>query len=39
VGAFNHRLAFRFAGDMVGTRFFGTGQYNPEVSAGIVFKY
>ncbi len=39
IGAFNHRLAFRFAGDMLGTRFFSTGQYNPKVSAGIVFKY
>jgi hypothetical protein len=39
VAGFNHRLGFRFAGDMVGTRFFGTGQYSPEVSAGIVFKY
>lgn len=39
IGAFNHRLAFRFAGDMVGTRFFSTGQYSPKFSAGIVFKY
>jgi hypothetical protein len=39
VGAWNHRLAFRFAGDLLGTRFFSTGQYSPKVSAGIVFKY
>jgi hypothetical protein len=39
VGAFNHRLAFRFAGDLVATRFFGTEQYNPKLSAGVVFKY
>jgi hypothetical protein len=39
VGAFNHRLAFRFAGDMIGTRFFGTNQFSPKFSAGIVFKY
>jgi hypothetical protein len=39
IGGFNHRIAFRFAGDMLGTRFFSTGQYNPKVSAGIVFKY
>ena len=39
VGAFNHRLALRFAGDMVGTHFFSQFQYSPKISAGIVFKY
>jgi hypothetical protein len=39
VGAFNHRLAFRFAGDMIGTRFFSKNQFSPKFSAGIVFKY
>jgi hypothetical protein len=40
IGAFGHRrLAFRFAGDMVGTRFFSHDQFSPKISAGIVFKY
>jgi hypothetical protein len=39
VGAWNHRFAFRFAGDLLGTRIFGQNQFNPKVSAGIVFKY
>jgi len=39
VAAFNRRLAFRFAGDMIGTRFFSTNQFSPKFSAGIVFKY
>jgi len=34
-----HSLAYRISGDMVGTRFFGTYQYSPQVSAGIVFKF
>lgn len=34
-----HRLAYRISGDMIGTRFFGTYQYSPKVSAGIVFKF
>ncbi len=34
-----HRIAYRISGDMIGTRFFGTYQYSPKVSAGIVFKF
>ncbi|HEX5424064.1 MAG TPA: hypothetical protein VFW94_10980 [Candidatus Acidoferrales bacterium] len=38
--AFRHsRIAYRIAADVVGTRFFGTYQYSPQVSAGIVFKF
>jgi hypothetical protein len=33
------RLGFRLQGDMVGTRFFGTHQYNPKVSVGVVYKF
>jgi hypothetical protein len=34
-----HRIAYRISGDLIGTRFFGTYQYSPKVSAGIVFKF
>lgn len=34
-----HRIAYRISGDMIGTRFFGTYQYSPKVSAGIVFRF
>jgi hypothetical protein len=33
------RLSYRAAVDMVGTRFFGTHQYNPKVSIGVVYKF
>jgi hypothetical protein len=33
----HRRLGFRAQVDMVGTRFFGTHQYNPKVSLGIVY--
>jgi hypothetical protein len=33
------RLGFRLQGDMVGTRFFGTHQYNPKVAVGVVYKF
>jgi hypothetical protein len=33
------RLGFRAQVDMVGTRFFGTHQYNPKVSLGLVYKF
>jgi len=35
----NQRWAIRLAGDMIGTRYFSTGQYSPKVSAGIVLKF
>jgi hypothetical protein len=33
------RLGFRGQVDMVGTRFFGTHQYNPKFSVGIVYRF
>ena len=33
------RWAIRLAGDVIGTRYFSTGQYSPKVSAGLVFKF
>jgi len=35
----NQRWAIRLAGDMIGTRYFSTGQYSPKVSAGLVLKF
>ncbi len=34
-----HRIAYRVSADMIGTRFFGTYQYSPRVSVGIVYKF
>jgi len=33
------RWAIRLAGDVIGTRYFSTGQYSPKVSAGLVYKF
>lgn len=33
------RWAIRLAGDVIGTRYFSTGQYSPKFSAGVVFKF
>ena len=33
------RLGYRAQFDMLGTRFFGTHQYNPKFSIGIVYKF
>ncbi len=33
------RIAYRASANMVGTRFFSTYQYSPNVSVGIVFKF
>jgi hypothetical protein len=35
----HRRLGYRVEGDSVGTRFFGTHQYNVKVSLGIVYKF
>lgn len=35
----HRRLGYRLQADMVGTRFFGTYQYGPKISAGIVYKF
>ncbi|MBZ5500748.1 MAG: hypothetical protein LAN59_00715 [Acidobacteriia bacterium] len=37
--AHRHRIAYRISADMIGTRFFGTYQYSPKVSVGIVYKF
>ena len=33
------RIAYRVSANMVGTRYFGTYQYSPNVSIGVVFKF
>jgi hypothetical protein len=33
------RIAYRVSANMVGTRYFGTYQYSPNVSVGVVFKF
>ena len=33
------RLSYRAEADMVGTRYFGTYQYSPKVSVGVVIKF
>jgi hypothetical protein len=35
----NRRVAYRLAADATGTRFFGTYQCSPKLSAGIVFRF
>jgi hypothetical protein len=35
----HRRLGYRLAADMVGTRFYGTYQYSPKISAGIFYKF
>jgi hypothetical protein len=39
VGGHERRFAYRAQLDMIGTHFFGTYQYSPRASIGIVFKY
>ena len=39
ISTHRRRIAYRIEGDMVGTRFFGTEQYSPKISAGVVFKF
>ncbi|HVB59340.1 MAG TPA: hypothetical protein VNE63_23280 [Candidatus Acidoferrales bacterium] len=35
----HQRIAYRLEGDMVGTRFFGSYQYSPKISVGVVYKF
>jgi len=35
----HRRLAYRVEADLLGTYFFGTYQYNPKVSIGVVYKF
>jgi hypothetical protein len=37
--AHHQRLAYRLEVDMLGTRYFGTYQYSPKASVGIVWKF
>ena len=37
--AHHHRTAYRLQADVVGTRHFGTYQYSPKISAGIVYRF
>ena len=39
INAHHQKWAYRFAGDMVGTRFFSTNRFSPKISAGIVYKF
>jgi hypothetical protein len=35
----HQKWALRLAGDMIGTTYFGTEQYSPKFSAGVVYKF
>jgi len=35
----HRRLSYRLQGDVVGTHFYGTYQYGPKISAGVVYKF
>ncbi|HYL46224.1 MAG TPA: hypothetical protein VEU52_04300, partial [Candidatus Limnocylindrales bacterium] len=35
----HQKWALRFAGDMIGSHYFGTEQYSPKASAGVVYKF
>jgi hypothetical protein len=39
INAHHRRMAYRIEGDVLGTRFFGTYQYSPKISVGIVYKF
>jgi hypothetical protein len=39
INAHHQKWAYRFSGDMIGTSYFGTHQYSPKFSAGIVYKF
>ena len=39
VNAHHRRIAYRAEADLLGTHFFNTYQYSPQVSVGIVFKF
>jgi hypothetical protein len=39
INAHRWRYAYRFSADMVGTRYFGTYQLSPKLSAGFVYKF
>jgi hypothetical protein len=35
----HQRIAYRIEADAVGTRFFGTYQYSPKISVGVVYRF
>ena len=39
VNIHQRRIAYRASANMVGTRYFGTYQYSPNISVGVVFKF
>ncbi len=39
ISTHHRRMAYRFEVDAVGTRYFGTYQYSPKATAGIVFNF
>jgi hypothetical protein len=39
INAHHQKWAYRLGGDMIGTTFFGTHQYSPKFSAGVVYKF
>ena len=39
IGPKHSKIAYRVSADMIGTRFFGTYQYSPQVSASFVYKF
>jgi hypothetical protein len=39
INAHHQRWAYRVEGDVIGSHYFGTYQFSPRISAGIVFKF
>lgn len=39
INAHHQRWAYRIEADMIGSHYFGTYQFSPKVSAGLVFKF
>jgi hypothetical protein len=39
INAHHQRWAYRIEGDVIGSHYFGTYQFSPRLSAGIVFKF
>ena len=39
INAHHRRISYRVEGDVIGTRFFGTYQYSPMMTVGVVYKF
>jgi hypothetical protein len=39
INAHHQRWAYRIEGDVIGSHYFGTYQFSPKISAGLVFKF